>query len=396
MVMEKKCCPVDQRSITGAELQTIQPSVRDEQPCACTAGRADAGEAGAGLKQSFVVGAMHTPVGDVPQVSPVLSRADRWGSIKARWGVGRMHYSIEPGLYALGRPDSHSPVLVSANYKMSFDRLRQALPGRDLWILALDTKGINVWCAAGKGTFGTGELVERISASRLHLVVSHRKLIVPQLAGPGVAAHKVHKLSGFNVIYGPIRAEDLPRFMDAGFKAEPEMRRKTFTIGERAVLIPVELVSCLKWALIIAPAVFLLGGLGGRGGFWENAMQRGLFAVSALMTGVTAGTVLTPLLLPWLPGRAFSVKGLCVGLIAATALMVFHEPDLGGWPGRLEFAAWFMLVPAVAAYLGMNFTGCSTYTSLSGVKKEMRWAVPLEIGACVVGLGLWVGSRFLS
>jgi acetyl-CoA decarbonylase/synthase complex subunit gamma len=85
-----------------------------------------------------------------------------------------MDYSIEPGLYALGAPDRESPVLVSANYKMSFDELRSALPGRDLWILVLDTKGINVWCAAGKGTFGTEELVKRIASSGLSQVVAHR------------------------------------------------------------------------------------------------------------------------------------------------------------------------------------------------------------------------------
>ena len=75
-------------------------------------------------------------------------------------------------------------------------------------------KGINVWCAAGKGTFGTDELAERIASSGLNRVVTHRKLILPQLAGPGVAAHLVPKLAGFKVIYGPVRAKDLPAFME--------------------------------------------------------------------------------------------------------------------------------------------------------------------------------------
>jgi acetyl-CoA decarbonylase/synthase complex subunit gamma len=44
----------------------------------------------------------------------------------------------------------------------------------------------------------------------------------------------------------------------------------------------------------------------------------------------------------------------------------------------------------------MNFTGASTYTSLSGVRKEMRWALPMEIGAGIVGLGLWLGSNFIA
>ena len=78
--------------------------------------------------------------------------------MKVRWGIGRMNYRVDPGLYSLGNPDALSPVLVSANYKMSFDRLRESLPGRNAWILVLDTDGVNVWCAAGKGTFGTEEL----------------------------------------------------------------------------------------------------------------------------------------------------------------------------------------------------------------------------------------------
>jgi acetyl-CoA decarbonylase/synthase complex subunit gamma len=54
------------------------------------------------------------------------------------------------------------------------------------------------------------------------------------------------------------------------------------------------------------------------------------------------------------------------------------------------------IIPALAAYLAMNFTGASTYTSLSGVKKEMRFAIPLEISAGVAGVGLWLVSRFIA
>ena len=73
-------------------------------------------------------------MGALTRVSSELVRADRWGSIKARWGVGRMEYKIDPGLYALGIPDAESTVFVSANYKMSFDLLRQSLAGRSGWI----------------------------------------------------------------------------------------------------------------------------------------------------------------------------------------------------------------------------------------------------------------------
>ena len=347
-------------------------------------------------EQPFVTGVIQTPVGEVPQISSSLGWADRMGSFKARWGIGRMHYTVEPGLYALGSPNEQSPLLVTANYKMSFDRLRESLSGLTAWILVLDTQGINVWCAAGKGTFGTTELVRRIQSSGLARIVSHRNLILPQLSGPGVAAHEVNKLSGFKVIYGPIRATDLPHFMELGFNATPEMRLKTFTTWERMVLIPLELVEALKAVLLIIPLMLIISALLGPEGFWENILRHGLFSIPALLTAVMAGAVLTPLLLPWLPGRAFSFKGLVLGLFAASGLMASQWANLVSWEARLEILAWSLLVLAAAAYLAMNFTGASTYTSLSGVKKEMRWALPLEIGVCFTGLALWISALIMA
>ncbi len=306
-----------------------------------------------------------------------------------------MDYKVDPGLYALGDPNEQSPVLVTANYKMSFDKLREAFPDRDAWILVLDTRGINVWCAAGKGTFGTSELVDRIGSSGLPRVSSHRELILPQLAGPGVSAHLVKKLSDFKVIYGPIRALDLPAFLDAGFKATPEMRLKTFTIWERAALIPVELVGALKAALVTMSVFFLTDSLWRTGRFWPNALNHGLYSILAISMAILAGAVLTPLLLPWIPGRPFSLKGLISGVLVALAFMAFRWSSWNTWAGRLEMAAWFLIIPAISAYLAMNFTGSSTYTSLSGVKKEMHWALPLQIGAGIIGLSLWIGSHLI-
>ena len=348
------------------------------------------------LEQGFVTDSVETPVGKVPRVSSLLAWEDRTGAWKVRWGIGRMRYSIDPGLYALGNPDRSSPVLVTANYKLTFDRLRQALPNKNFWILALDTKGVNVWCAAGKGTFGTEELVERIRVSGVEKVVDHRELILPQLAGPGVAAHLVKKLSGFKVIYGPIQARDLPAFLDNGKKAAPEMRRMNFPAGERTVLIPIELVHVLKPMVFLLPAFFLLGGLGGGGSFWQNAMTHGLFAVAALILSLIMGAVLTPLLLPFLPGRAFALKGFFLSILGVVFLLVVFGGGGMSRAGVLERSAWALLVPALTAYLAMNFTGASTYTSLSGVKKEMRWALPLEIGGAALGLVLWVGALFYS
>ncbi|MGD0275112.1 MAG: mercury methylation corrinoid protein HgcA [Syntrophales bacterium] len=349
-----------------------------------------------GLDQPFVTSSVSTPVGLLPRVSAKLLRKDHWGTIRARWGIGRMNYTVEPGLYALGYPDNRSPVLVSANYKMSFDELRKTLPDRDAWVLVLDTKGINVWCAAGKGTFGTEELVSRIASSGLEKIVSHKEVILPQLGAPGVAAHMVRKLSGFNVRYGPVLARDIGRYLDTGKKATAAMRHKTFTLAERSVLIPIEFIEAMKAFLVIAPILFLLGSVGGPGGFWPNALHSGSFSVLAFFSAFLTGSVFHPILLPYLPGRAFSVKGFWLGLAAALLLVYFGGYDMNMWPGRMAALAWLLIIPAVSAYLAMNFTGCSTYTSLSGVKKEMRWALPVEITAGASGLLMWVASRLVT
>jgi hypothetical protein len=343
-----------------------------------------------------VVGSLVTPAGTVPQVSAELTAADSWGTVKVRWGVGRMNYKVDPGLYALGRPDSESLVLVSANYKLSFDALRAPLRGRNVWILVLDTDGVNVWCAAGKGTFSTDELVRRIELSGLEKVVSHHRVIVPQLGAPGVAAHEVKRLSGFKVNYGPVRSQDLPAFIDAGFKATPEMREKTFSTWERLVLVPVELVPAMKGAAILVTILVLLSGLGRSDGYWNNVMHHGLLAAAAMLSAVLAGAVLTPILLPWLPGRAFSLKGLWLGLLTALALILAWDSLSVRALMSPENLAWLFIVPALVGYLAMNFTGASTYTSLSGVKKEMRWAVPVQIAAASVGLLLWCWSLFIA
>lgn len=343
------------------------------------------------MAQPFVRGALDTPAGPAPRVSGQLTPADRRGTLRVRWDIGRHDYKVVPGLYALNHPTPDSPVLVSANYKLSFDHLREAARELDAWLLVLDTKGVNVWCAAGKGTMGTEELAGRVRSSGLERVVNHRRLILPQLAAPGVAAHLVKKRCGFGVVYGPVLARDLPAFLAKGLKADPAMRRVNFPFRDRAVLVPVELVHVLRVYMWLLPSLLLLAGLGGLVGglgFWAGLGGAGLRAVGAMLLAMLAGPVVSPLLLPWLPGRAFSLKGLWPGLAGAALLWGLWPAP--AWPPGVELAAWCLIIPALSSFLAMDFTGASTYTSLSGVKKEMRRAVPLQIAATAIGLALWL------
>jgi len=308
-------------------------------------------------------------------IDSVIRNANRIDHVLARWGVNRSGHRVKPGLYHLGNPTARSSVFVSANYTLSFDALRSALKGVDAYILVLDTKGINVWCAAGKGTFGTDELVRRIESVSLLDVVSHRTIIVPQLGAPGVSAHEVQRRSGFRVEYGPVCADDLPAYLKTG-KATPEMRRVTFPFYSRVVLSPVELVHVAVPAIIVTIILwFLVGGM----------------ASLAAITAVFTGTVLFPAFLPVIPTKDFSMKGLILGVIVALPFSFIYAsiPGLPGWAAIAGAVVPLLVMPAVVAYLALNFTGSTTFTSRTGVRKEIFRYVPVM--AVMVILGIVIG-----
>ena len=320
-----------------------------------------------------------------PKILPTthrLAASNHWDHILARLGVKRGAHRVEPGLYALGSPTPDSPVFVTANYTLSFDALRSALAGIDGYILVLDTQGINVWCAAGKGTFGTEELVLRVAATQLKGVVRHRVLILPQLGAPGVAAHEVKKRTGFKVEYGPVRAADLPEYLKT-HTATAEMRGVRFTLPDRLVLIPVELVHLLLPFLLAAVALYFLGGL-----------TTALAAVAVLLAGV----VLFPILLPWIPTSNFSTKGFILGGLAALpfAVSIFVQHPAWSWYRQAGQALGFLLImPAITAFITLNFTGATTFTSRSGVRREIFAYIPAMAWTLGAGLICLVAFAFI-
>jgi hypothetical protein len=338
-----------------------------------------------------VDGQADTPAGAVPRIHSRLGFRDVLGRWRVRWGIGRDRYRIAPGLYALGRPDGNAPVLVTANFKLTFDVLRRDVAGLKTWILVLDTRGVNVWCAAGEGTFGTKEVIRRVKEARLPEIVSHRRLILPQLGAPGVAAHEVRKGCGFSVVYGPVRARDIREYLEAGMKASPAMRRVVFPTMDRLVLTPVEITGMLRPAAWAAAGLFLLAGIGPGIFSFEAAWERGIAAVGAMAVGILGGALVTPVLLPWIPGRTFSVKGGVVGGALAAIAATWHRGSLEATAA----SALLLAATAVSSFVAMNFTGSTPFTSPSGVEKEMRRALPVQAGLALLAGVLWIGGAFL-
>jgi hypothetical protein len=316
------------------------------------------------------------------ETSSTLTAANQWDHILARFGFKRAWHRVEPGLYRLGNPTPESVVLVTSNYSLSFDALRSSVPGVDAFILVLDTFGVNVWCAAGKGTFGTKELVHRIQDTHLADTVSSRVLILPQLGAPGVAAHEVKKATGFRVEYGPIRAADLPEYLKTR-KATPEMRTVRFPLRDRVVLIPVEVVNTFLPILAAVLAGMLLGG-------WCLAL--------AAVLSILAGTMLFPILLPWLPFREFSLKGFVLGGLVILPFVVQKFMAASGLSllEILSMIALLLVFPAVTAYVSLNFTGATPFTSKTGVRLEMNRFIPVMAWLFGSGILLTIILRVMN
>ena len=308
-------------------------------------------------------------------VTAEMTWADRWDHVLARWGVKRNEHRVTPGLYALRNPGPDAPVFVTANYTLSFDALRTSLAGVDAHILVLDTDGINVWCAAGKGTFGTDELVRRIESTGLADVVAHRTLILPQLGAPGIAAHEVQHRTSFRVEYGPVRAADLSEYLEEG-RATEEMRRVRFTLRDRLVLVPIEFVHMLWVMAVVGAGLYFLGGP---------------WSAGAGVAAIFAGSVLFPILFPWIPTRDFSSKGFVLGALvtAPFALALALQAPAPAPLGRVIAAVGLLFLwPPVTAFLTLNFTGATTFTSRTGVRREMFRYIRLMALSFIVGIVL--------
>lgn len=360
-------------------------------------------------------GSISTEIGAINRVHTKLNLADKLGAVKVRWLIGRNNYRVLPGLYAVGNPTENSDVFVTANYKLSFDHLRKNLDGIDGWILVLDTKGVNVWCAAGKGTFSTEELIDKIWSTQLHKVINHRRLIVPQLGATGISAYRVRELTssdgptsrcaenytsinfsnlndcltvekGFQVVFGPVRADDIKEFIRNGYHSTPEMRKVQFTMADRIKLTGVDIVYARYKLLAAFALIFLLAGINASGFSLNQSIDKGLPAMLYIALAYLTGIVITPLMLPYIPVRMFAFKGMISGLVLSAILFLFNY--LGSqW---VLISAWVLLVTSVSSFMAMNFTGASTFTSLSGVKKEMKVFVPIQIAFALSGLVLFV------
>lgn len=343
------------------------------------------------MRNSFLIGTITNYGNSIPRLSTEFRPEDYFGAVMVRWGINRNNYRVQPGIYAIGNPDESSDVFVTANYKLTFDQVRKNLSGLNCWVLVLDTKGVNVWCAAGKGIFGTKELVNKINEVSLGRIVNHKRIILPQLGATGVAAHKVKEETGFNVHYGPVRATDIKRFVSSGYRADKGMRSVTFRFADRVKLIPNDFIYGKFYLLSLMAVVLIISGITSTGFSYSGFTEGSGRSMLNVFFGYITGVVITPMLLPYIPGKRFSMKGFYSGSLMCLILFAFHVTG----KSVFEITSWFLVITSVSSFLAMNFTGSSTYTSLSGVKKEMSLALPLQIVFALTGIALQIIGKLI-
>jgi hypothetical protein len=159
------------------------------------------------------------------------------------------------------------------------------------------------------------------------------------------------------------------------------MRRVRFDLRDRAVLVPVEAKNALPMVAGASALAYIAGDTTGALGIASASI---------------AGLVGFPLLLPWLPSEDFSVKGFFLGGLVGlgTAAASFARDDATAMPLRvIKAASYALALPPVTAFIGLNFTGCTTYTSPSGVRREMNRYIPVMAGMAGAGLLANVAQR---
>ncbi len=158
------------------------------------------------------------------------------------------------GLIKIGSPDRNSPVFLTCNYHLTVQRVKRTLRGRDAYLLVANSRGINVWCSAAGGLLTNHSVISVLKTSGIEELVDHKTVILPQLAAIGVEAKDIKKKTGWQVVWGPVYAKDIPLFIGKELKKTPEMRQVAFPWVQRfemavAWAFPVSIVA----ALVVIP-----------------------------------------------------------------------------------------------------------------------------------------------
>ena len=267
------------------------------------------------------------------------------------------------GLRVVGQPGPEAPVLLTCNFDLTVRRVLRALEGLDCYLLVANSKGINVWCASGGSILNAHSVISVLKTSGIAERVDHRRLILPQFAGPGVDVRRVEEETGWHCTFGPVYADDIPAYLAAGRHKTDEMRQARFPLGDR-------LQMAVMWA---APMSLLVGIVVAIFGPGSLPGVLALIWVFTLLLYVFYAPVKR-----FVPGSVGLVKTILLGVVGVVGVVLWSLV-IGHWEiGRL--VGWGLGILAVALVLGFDLEGTSPMEAGATVSYwAARWPGVLKL-----------------
>lgn len=262
-------------------------------------------------------------------------------------------FVIKPGLYHIGERDDKAPLFVTGNYYLTVFLLARRIRNKKVRLLIVDTKGINVWCAAGKGQFSAQEIIKKAGQCGLLATEPRLRVVLPKLCLSGVNLTELRQ-NGIVPIIGPVYAKDVPAFLEEG-----RLRQRFDEI------VDFGLRSRVFTALPTAVQFFF---------YFLGVYVVSLGYLSHSLIWIATGLAfLYPVLFPWLPGRLFSVKGLSLALFISILNFIFHDGGLA------ELALVTVFIFATSVFIGLSYTGNSAVSNYTSVRKETARFLPVVV-----------------
>ncbi|MFX1530794.1 MAG: methyltransferase domain-containing protein [Promethearchaeota archaeon] len=296
------------------------------------------------------------------------------------------HIPIEPGIYQSGKPDENSPIIVTANYIYTYIKVMRALKGIDAWVLCVDSRGINVWCAARGDDFGNKQLIEAVEATGIEKITNRKTLILPQLSAGGVAAPLISMESAdfpFNLLYGPVWAKYLPKYLKERPARKPgKWKLAKFTSSHRLRAFITHTTFLLR-KIFLWPSIALLLvllGLSFITPFWIDKFWR----VGEIWLWIILTNFLIVALFPLTNfTRRFIIKGIIFGIINLLLLgvltwLLHNNILLVLWNSCFYF--W------LAFFSTMSLSGYSMASSPGEIQEEYPIFRKIHLSLLIIGL----------
>jgi ubiquinone/menaquinone biosynthesis C-methylase UbiE len=273
---------------------------------------------------------------------------------------------IEPGIYQSGNPTRKSPIIVTANYDFTYIKVMRDLKDIDVWVLVIDTNGINVWCAARGNDFGNQQVLEAIEATGVQNYTKNELLLLPQLSAGGVSMPNLSKKSKnfpFKAKYGPIWSKYIPEYLKNKPVQKPaNMKLAKFNIFHRTRAFITHTTFLLRkvffYPIIASLIIFLVVFP------WFNKLY---WVIDFILWIITSNLIISFLFPLSNFTRKFILKGLVFGIITIIIL--------GGtfWILQKPFAYILLNTPMIfwiSFFSTMSFSGYSMSTSPREIQEE--------------------------